>query len=266
MKKPKNNIVEFKNVSKEFTSKKNRRLAVKDVTLEIGQGEIFGIVGRSGAGKSTLIRLINGLEKADCGQVLVAGQNIVNLNYNGLKQIRKNIGFVFQHFNLFNSKTVYRNIEYPLKIADKSSKISSDDRKSRVLQLLDYVGLKEYANCHPNSLSGGQKQRVGIARALATNPQVLLADEATSALDPETTVEIMKLLKKINREFGITIILITHTISIVRLICQRVAIMSGGEIVEIDTYKNIFFNPKSQAGKSLVSTFRILEGTGAVRV
>ncbi|MDR3116907.1 MAG: methionine ABC transporter ATP-binding protein [Bifidobacteriaceae bacterium] len=266
MKKPKNNIVEFKNVNKEFKTKNSKHLAVKNATFSVKQGEIFGIVGRSGAGKSTLIRLINGLEKADSGKILVDGHNITNLNYKGLKNVRRNIGFIFQHFNLFNSKTVYKNVEYPLKISVNGVKMSPDNRRLVVSKLLEYVGLEKYANFHPNSLSGGQKQRVGIARALALNPKVLLADEATSALDPETTVEILRLLKKINRELGLTIILITHTISIVRLICQRVAVMSEGQIQEIETFKKIFSDPKSQAAKSLVSTFRILEGTKTIDV
>ncbi|MDR3128597.1 MAG: ATP-binding cassette domain-containing protein [Bifidobacteriaceae bacterium] len=260
------NIVSFQNVNKRFKVKKQIFQAIKNLSLDIKQGEIFGIVGRSGAGKSTLIRLINALEKVDSGNVIVDGQNIVNLEFSKLKNIRKNIGIIFQHFNLFNSKTVYKNIEFPMRIQAKNLNLSDKAKHERIMELIKFVGLSGYEKSYPKALSGGQKQRVGIARALATNPKVLLADEATSALDPETTVEIMKLLKKINQELGVTIILITHTISVVRLICQRIAVMSHGQLVELGSFKTVFQSPKSSAAKSLVETFKILEGFGGLDV
>ncbi|MDR2748970.1 MAG: ATP-binding cassette domain-containing protein [Bifidobacteriaceae bacterium] len=257
-------IVSFVNAKKTFKTKGKEQVAVRDVSFDVKEGEIFGIVGKSGAGKSTLIRLINALEKVDSGKVLVDGKDITKMNYSQLKHIRKDIGIIFQHFNLFDSKTVFKNVEFPLKIQSKELGLSDGERQKTVLELLDFVGLLGYEKHYPSELSGGQKQRVGIARALATSPKILLADEATSALDPETTVEIMRLLKKVNKEFGITIILITHTISVVRLICERVAVMSEGEVVELDTYKNVFKNPKSDAAKSLVNVFKILEGDGSL--
>jgi D-methionine transport system ATP-binding protein len=196
--------------------------AVDDVSLTINQGDIFGIIGYSGAGKSTLVRLINALERPTSGTIHVLGTDITALNESKLRPIRQKIGMIFQQFNLFSTKTVAQNIAYPLQL-DHWRK---DYQDKRVNELLKFVGLEQYADRYPSQLSGGQKQRVGIARALATNPKILLADEATSALDPETTSEVLSLLKRVNEEFGITIVLITHQMSVVQAIANRVAVMS----------------------------------------
>lgn len=252
--------ISFNRVVKTF-SKKNQKgssskfTAVNNVELNIEAGEIFGVIGHSGAGKSTLVRLINQLEKPDSGQINVLGYSVGNLPEKKTKELRKQIGMIFQQFNLFNFKTVFKNIEYPLILA----KIDKEERHQRVNELLDFIGLKEKANEHPGKLSGGQKQRVGIARALATNPKIILADEATSALDPETTLEVLRILREVNKKFGVTIVLITHTMSIVRLICERVAVMDNGKIVEVGETKQIFQNPKHEITKRFISTIHALE-------
>lgn len=252
-------IIKFDNVSKEFKAHGSTFSAVKNVSLEIERGSIFGVIGHSGAGKSTLVRLINQLETQTHGVVEVLGENVGSLNESELKKLRRKIGMIFQGFNLFKSKRVWQNVEFPLKLA----KIGKTERIEKVEQLLEFVGLSEKRDAFPAQLSGGQQQRVAIARALATNPEILLADEATSALDPETTLDVLKLLKRVNREFGITIVLITHTMSVVRLICDEIAVMDSGEIVEVGAVKEIFDNPKATATKNFVNTLEQLERGGA---
>ena len=224
-------VVRLGNVSKKFGSV----TAIDDVTFEVQRGEILGIIGRSGAGKSTLIRCLNGLEKPDRGRIEVLGQDIVPLNEGALQVVRGRIGMVFQHFNLLSAKTVEQNVALPLKVA----RVSASDRAARVRELLELVGLADKAKMYPTKLSGGQKQRVGIARALAARPALLLCDEATSALDPETTLSILDLLRDINHRLGLTIILITHEMSVVRAIADRVIVMTPrpgkiARIVDVD--------------------------------
>jgi D-methionine transport system ATP-binding protein len=245
-------LIRFDDVSKVFGDVN----AVDGISFSILQGEIFGIIGRSGAGKSTLVRLINALEKLSGGEIYVDDVKITSKTRSSdLKQLRTNIGMIFQSFNLFGSRTVFKNVEYPLKLAG----VDKAQRRTRVLELLDFVGLAEKADVYPSKLSGGQKQRVGIARALATNPKILLADEATSALDPETTLDILKLLKKVNVEFKTTIVVITHTMSVVKLICDKVAVMNDGKVVEIGETSKVFENPQHEVTKNFISTLRTLE-------
>lgn len=222
--------------------------AVDDVSLTINEGDIFGIIGYSGAGKSTLVRLINALEKPTSGTVTVLGTEVSSLSESKLRPIRQKIGMIFQQFNLFSTKTVAQNIAYPLQL-DHWRK---DYQDKRVAQLLDFVGLSDHANKYPSQLSGGQKQRVAIARALATNPKVLLCDEATSALDPKTTRQILELIGDINKKLGITVVIITHQMSVVKEVCNHVAILDDGEVVEEGLVSTVFSAPKSAAARHLV--------------
>jgi D-methionine transport system ATP-binding protein len=224
--------------------------AVDDVSLRVDRGDIFGIIGYSGAGKSTLVRMINALERPTSGAVSVLGTDITALGESKLRPIRQKIGMIFQQFNLFSTKTVSENIAYPLQL-DHWRK---DYQERRVAELLDFVGLRDHADDYPAQLSGGQKQRVGIARALATNPQILLADEATSALDPETTDEVLALLKRVNEQFGITIVLITHQMSVVQNIANRVAVMSQGRVVEQGDVYDVFAAPRQPVTKRFIAT------------
>jgi D-methionine transport system ATP-binding protein len=240
-------LIELRNVSKTFITD-HKIQALKDVNLHIPKGEIFGIIGQSGAGKSTLIRCVNGLEKPDTGEVIVDGVNMCKLNPVDLREARKRIGMIFQHFNLLASRTVAGNIAYPLEIAGvKRSAI-----KERVDELLHLVGLEDKANAYPRQLSGGQKQRVGIARALANRPQVLLCDEATSALDPETTKSVLHLLADINHKMGLTIVLITHEMAVIQEICDQVAVLDNGTIEEIGSVIEILARPRTDAAKRMV--------------
>lgn len=235
-------MIEIKNVSKTFKSKEAHVDALKNVTLTIDKGDIFGIIGYSGAGKSTLLRCINGLEVPTSGEVLLLGQDITQLKEKELRHIRKKIGMIFQHFNLMHSKTVFENIAYPL----KSQKLSKSTIADRVKDLLRLVDLEDKVNSYPSQLSGGQKQRVAIARALATNPEILLCDEATSALDPQTTQSILALLKKINKELGITIVLITHQMEVIKEICNKIAVMEHGCVLEVGQLIDVYTKPQSQ--------------------
>ena len=242
-------MVEFKNVCVRFNQEKNKVDAVKNATFSVKKGEIFGIVGGSGAGKSTLLRTVNLLQKVDDGDILINGESIVPYKGKELRELRKNIGMIFQLFNLAENKTVYENIAFVLKTAGwKTEKI-----KIRVKELLDFVKLSDKADTYPSKLSGGQKQRVAIARALANNTDLLLCDEPTSALDTETTASVLELLKEANEKLGITIILITHELDVVKTICNRAAVMSDGEVVEIDDVYNIFTSPKNSFTKQLIS-------------
>ncbi|WP_369055730.1 methionine ABC transporter ATP-binding protein [Kineococcus terrestris] len=241
-------------VSLEGVSKHYRRpggdvvRAVDDVTLEVAQGEVLAVIGYSGAGKSTLVRLLNALEPPTGGRVVVAGQDLTTLGERDLRRARQRIGMIFQQFNLFRSRTVAGNVAYPLKVA----RVPRREHDARVAELLDFVGLLDRAHAYPEQLSGGQKQRVGIARALATNPPLLLADEATSALDPETTTEVLSLLRRVNRELGVTVVVITHEMDAVRQIADRVAVMEHGRVVEVGDVYDVFTSPTSAAAKRFV--------------
>lgn len=242
--------VEFRGVSKVFKTGGREVTAVDGVTLTVEPGEILGVIGYSGAGKSTLVRLINGLDTATSGQLLLDGTDVVGLPEKDLRGIRRNIGMIFQQFNLLTSRTAEGNIEYPLQLAG----MGKAERKARVAELLDFVGLAERGKNYPEQLSGGQKQRVGIARALATNPSLLLADEATSALDPETTEEVLGLLRRVNEEFGITIVVITHEMDVIRAIADKVAVMENGRVVEYGSVYDVFSNPQTHVAQRFVST------------
>ncbi|MGG6439762.1 methionine ABC transporter ATP-binding protein [Saccharococcus caldoxylosilyticus] len=243
-------MIEIKNVTKIYSTKKKQVVGVDNVSLTIQDGEIFGIIGYSGAGKSTLLRCLNLLERPTSGQVIIDGVDLTTLNNKQLRQARLKIGMIFQHFYLVSSKTVFENIAFALKAAKKPK----DEIKKRVNELLEMVGLSDKRDAYPSQLSGGQKQRVGIARALANDPTILLCDEATSALDPSTTKSILALLKKINRELGITIVLITHEMEVVKDICDRVAVMQNGKIIELGTVYDIFTNPKEELTKSFINS------------
>lgn len=242
--------IDFSHVTKVFSNNKNTTTALDDINLTINPGEVIGIIGYSGAGKSTLVRLINGLDTPTSGSITLDGKEIVGLKERELRSIRKNIGMIFQQFNLFNSRTAAGNIEYPLKLAG----IGREERKKRVEELLKFVGLEERGSNYPEQLSGGQKQRVGIARALASNPSLLLCDEATSALDPDTTHDVLKLLRKVNRELGITIVVITHEMDVVRSIADKVAVMEQGKIIEYGSVYDVFSNPQNPTTARFVQT------------
>jgi len=227
-----------------------RVTAVDDVSLDVERGDIFGIIGYSGAGKSTLVRLINALELPTSGKVFVGDRELTALTERERRAERRDIGMIFQQFNLFRSRTVAGNVAYPLKVAG----VKQPERDRRVAMLLDFVGLLSKAHSHPEQLSGGQKQRVGIARALATNPQLLLADEATSALDPETTADVLALLRRVNRELGVTVIVITHEMDAIRSIANRVAVMDSGKIVERGPVYDVFTKPSTDAAARFVRT------------
>lgn len=234
------NMIEFSNVSKVFKAKDRDVHAVKDVNLTVNQGDIFGIIGFSGAGKSTLLRLVNLLEKPSTGSIKVQGIDLATISQKDLRQLRRRIGMIFQNFNLMTSRTVAGNIGYPLKLAGAPKA----EIERRTAELLKFVGLSEKAKDYPEQLSGGQKQRVGIARALATNPDILICDEATSALDPETTADILKLLKQVNQELGITVLLITHEMHVIQSICNRVAVMEKGQVIEEGEVYEVFTQPQ----------------------
>ena len=225
-------------------------VAVDDVSLTVEPGEIHAVIGYSGAGKSTLLRLVNGLERATSGQILVGDDDMTALSERKLRSARARIGMIFQQFNLFHSKNVSANVEYPLMVAG----VPAAERKQRVRDLLSFVGLSEKAAAYTDQLSGGQKQRVGIARALATDPGLLLADEATSALDPETSQEVLALLSRVNRELGITILLITHEMEVVREIANRVTVMDGGRAVEQGDVFDVFSNPQTSTARRFAAT------------
>ena len=241
-------MIELKHLGKIYSSASGSVEALKDVNLTIADGEIFGIIGLSGAGKSTLVRCINLLERPTSGEVWVDGQNLTALSEKELLQVRRQIGMIFQSFNLLEQRSVLRNVCFPLEI----SGTPKAEAKKRAEELLKVVGLADKAASFPSQLSGGQKQRVAIARALATNPRYLLCDEATSALDPTTTRSILALLKEINKTLGITIIVITHEMAVIEEICQRVAIIDSSRIAEVGTVDEVFTRPKSAMAKQLI--------------
>src|ERR1700690_48603 len=245
-------IIAFANVSKVYPARNESAqvVALDDIDLQVPEGAIVGVIGKSGAGKSTLIRLINGLERPSSGQVWVNGTDVTTLDERGLRQARRSIGMIFQHFNLLSSRTAFENIALPLEIAG----FAKSEIANVVEPLLAMVGLSDKRDRYPAELSGGQKQRVGIARALATKPKVLLSDEATSALDPETTDQILSLLKTINAELKLTILFITHEMMVVKKLADRVAVLEGGRIVEQGTTYEIFANPRHETTKRFVGS------------
>ena len=243
-------MIELKEIDVVFKQKDNVVTAVKDVNLSINRGEIFGIVGYSGAGKSTLVRTINLLQRPTHGSVIVNGQNLIELAPAELRTARKKIGMIFQHFNLMNSRTIFDNVAFPL----KGRGLSKKEIAHKVAELLNLVGLKEKSDSYPSQLSGGQKQRVAIARALANDPDVLLCDEATSALDPKTTSSILKLLKELNQKLNITMVVITHEMAVVKDLCDRVAVMENGHVLEEGSILEIFTQPKQRLTKEFINT------------
>lgn len=243
-------MIKLVDVTKTFYQKERQIAALTNINLHVPNGEIFGIIGSSGAGKSTLIRCVNLLEHPTSGEIFVDGKSITTLNSSGLNQARRRIGMIFQHFNLLSSRTVYGNIALPLEL-DNIPRIKRDER---VMYLLELVGLMDKKEIYPGNLSGGQKQRVAIARALANNPKILLCDEATSALDPSTTHSILQLLKNINRQLGLTILLITHEMDVVKNICDRVALISEGRIIEQGKVSTIFSHPKTAIAQQFIQS------------
>lgn len=241
-------MIEVKNLIKTYKLDKNVFKALNNVNFKVKKGEIYGIIGLSGAGKSTLVRCINRLESPDSGSIIIDNKDIVTLKEKELSDVRKKTAMIFQSFNLFNQKTVYKNISYPLELEG----LSKEDIDKRVLELLDFVDLSSKKNEYPSNLSGGQKQRVAIARALANKPEILLSDEATSALDPANTKVILDLLKKAVKEFNLTIIMITHQMEVAKAVCDRIAVMEAGNIIEENSVEDLFKHPKHNITKSFV--------------
>ena len=243
-------MIEFKDISKQYELKGQTLHALNQINLQIPTGSIFGIIGYSGAGKSTLIRLINLLERPSSGRIIINGTDFTALDAKTLRQERANIGMIFQHFNLMQTKTVAANIEMPMKLLGWSKA----EREKRLEELLDFIDLKHKRQAFPDELSGGQKQRVGIARALANHPKILLCDEATSALDPQTTKSVLQLLKKINQEQGITIVMVTHEMDVIETVCDYVAVMEKGDVIETGSTLQIFSQPQHPTTKNFIQT------------
>ena len=243
-------IISFENLSKRYEKKGQTFVALDNVTFKVNKGDVYGLIGFSGAGKSTLLRMVNALETPTEGKVFVKGVDLTSLKESKLREVRKDIGIIFQEFNLLETKTVFDNIAIPLVLRHESKQ----KIKSRVEELLKFVGLEDKAKALPGELSGGQKQRVGIARALATEPEILLCDEATSALDPDTTESILNLLARVNKELNVTILFVTHTIRVVQKLCNKVAILEHGKLVENGSVIDIFSKPKSTIAKRFVET------------
>lgn len=242
-------MIRLEGVTKRYHSAAGERVALDAVDLNVGKGQVFGVVGRSGAGKSTLVRTINRLETPDAGRIWVGDREITALKPAELRAARRRIGMIFQHFNLLNAKTIEGNVAFPLRLEGRPNA----EVERRTAELLERLGLTEHAKKHPAQLSGGQKQRVGIARALACGPDVLLCDEATSALDPETTDDILSLLDGLNRELGLTIVLITHQMEVVRRVCDRVAVLKDGGVVEEGATADVFLHPKSPFTQAMLA-------------
>lgn len=251
-------IIQVEHVSKVFDAKSGRVDAVSDISFEIEEGDVFGIIGLSGAGKSTLVRCLNLLERPTEGRVIIKGRDLCSLSGRELRQERQKIGMIFQHFNLLMQRNVLDNVCFPMEIAGVRKK----EAREQAMDLLRKVGLEEKAKAYPAQLSGGQKQRVAIARVLAANPEILLCDEATSALDPQTTQSILELLKNINREYGITIVVITHEMRVVEEICGHVAVLEHGNLVESGTVEEVFGNPKTDAARTLLLNSRTWDHEG----
>lgn len=242
-------MIRFQHITKSFSQRQSNVLALDDITLEVPKGEIFGLIGHSGAGKSTLVRLINALETPTSGSVFIDGRDLTQASPQAVRQQKKKIGMVFQHFNLLENRTVAENVGLPLVL----NGVKKSERRKIVDDLLDYVGLKDKKDVYPRALSGGQKQRVGIARALTNRPDILLCDEATSALDPQTTRSILDLLKRINREHGVTIVIVTHEMSVVTYACHSLAVMSGGRVVEQGRTPALFKAPTHPVTRQFVN-------------
>ena len=254
-------MIDLQHISKTYAAANAAPFqALQDVSLRVARGEIFGIIGRSGAGKSTLIRMLNLLERPTSGRVLIDQEDITDLNGAALRAVRQHIGMVFQHFNLLTARTVYENVRFPLRLTGAYTR---EQMRARVEEVLHLVGLADQRDKYPRQLSGGQQQRVGIARALANHPKVLLCDEATSALDPETTQSILQLLRRINQELGLTIVLITHGMDVIRAVCQRVAILDHGRVVESGEVAQIFRAPQHPVTRALLDPLGIHFGTPA---
>jgi D-methionine transport system ATP-binding protein len=243
-------VIQIRGVGKTFHTPTGAFEALSGVDLEVSNGEIFGIIGRSGAGKSTLLRMINLLERPTTGRVRVEGVDVTDLDGEPLQRLRQRVGIIFQHFNLLNSKTVQENVRLPLRVAGKLDRAAQD---RRVAEMLELVGLSRHARKYPLQLSGGERQRVGIARALANGPRILLCDEATSALDPETTQSILQLLLEINQRLGLTIVLITHGMDVIRAVADRVAILDHGRVVESGAVVEVFLNPRNGVTRALLA-------------
>lgn len=243
-------FIQIEHLSKTYDIKTSAVEALRDINLTIDKGEIFGVIGLSGAGKSTLVRCLNLLERPTSGKVIIDGENIMELSEEALRKKRQSIGMIFQHFNLLMQRNVLDNICFPMEIAG----IPKKEAREKALKYLKTVDLEEKAKAYPVQLSGGQKQRVAIARVLASNPQIILCDEATSALDPQTTRTILELLKQINKEYGITIVVITHEMRVIEEICDRVAVLDHGRLEELGTVKEVFAHPKTNAAKRLILT------------
>ena len=241
-------MIELKNLSKKFMTSDGEVQALKDVNITVGDGDIYGIIGMSGAGKSTLVRCINMLERPTGGEVIINGQNFGELSPSELRKVRRKVTMIFQSFNLLMQRTCLDNICFPLELAG----VKKSDARAKARELLNTVGLPDKAGSYPSQLSGGQQQRIAIARALATNPEVLLCDEATSALDPQTTQSILELIRDINKKMNISVIVITHQMSVVEKICNKVAILDGGVVAEKGEVSEVFTAPKSDAAKRLV--------------
>lgn len=259
-------MIQVENLCKSFFTKNGTVEAARNISFSIERGEIFGIIGLSGAGKSTLVRCLNLLERPTSGSVWVNGKNLTELSERELRKERQNIGMIFQHFNLLMQRTALDNVCFPMEIVG----ISKKEARKKALEYLKIVGLEEKALSYPSQLSGGQKQRVAIARVLASDPEILLCDEATSALDPQTTKSILELIRKINKEYGITVVVITHEMSVVQEICNRVAVLERGVLVESGTVEELFRSPKTEAARRLVFSGRAqiqkMNGKRLVRV
>ena len=242
-------VIEIKDLNKSFKSKEGEINALSSIGLTVKRGEIVGIIGFSGAGKSTLVRCINALERPDSGSIEVNGENVCALKGKKLLDLRRNVGMIFQNFNLLQPKTVLKNVLFPLEVAG----VKKAEALERAMKLLEEVNLSDKCKAYPSQLSGGQKQRVAIARALALNPQVLLCDEATSALDPETTGQILELIRKFNEKYNLTVVVISHQLAVVKSVCNRVAVIDKGKICETGTVDEVFTNPSSDAAKRLLA-------------
>ncbi|KLN97621.1 methionine ABC transporter ATP-binding protein MetN [Moellerella wisconsensis] len=248
-------MIKLSNINKVFQQGSRSIQALTDISLHVPAGQVYGVIGTSGAGKSTLIRCVNMLERPTSGEVIVGGQNLTSLSEKALTRARRSIGMIFQHFNLLSSRNVFGNVALPLELDN----MPKEDIKKRVLELLELVGLSDKKDAYPANLSGGQKQRVAIARALANSPQVLLCDEATSALDPATTRSILELLKDINRRLGLTILLITHEMDVVKRICDQVAVISDGKLIEQDSVSAVFSHPKTPIAQDFIKSTLVVD-------
>ena len=253
-------MIELSDIHKTYRAGSGEVAALRGIDLRVAAGEVFGVIGQSGAGKSSLIRMINLLERPTAGRVTVDGVDAASLDAAGLRGLRRRIGMIFQHFNLLSSKTVVENVAFPLQL---EGRLSREDIRARALALLDRVDLADQADKYPAQLSGGQKQRVGVARALACEPKILLCDEATNALDPETTRQVLRLLRELNGELGLTIVLITHEMDVIRRVCDRVAVLEAGRVVEQGVVADVFLSPRHATTRRLIEEGGDADDAGA---